>query len=456
MLFSPREVHGLRKKFRSDMPPVVVTGAFQTGVVLMRGFARRQIEVCCVDCDPGQEGFKTIYGKAFCCPNPDTHPEAWERFMIELAGKLGRKPVLISSADQFVTAIADHAAALEPHFIFRAASMVVQGLLATKKRQYEIADQHGLPVPKTKLVHSLEEVREFGRESHFPCLLKPIHFRDWEREGELQNPLYGKKIAVVHTADELEATYCQVEQFTPDLIAQEIIEGPDDAKLVYLSCYGRGSRRLGSCIVRELRTEPMNFGSASLVEPIEDPETDALCDHFLRSVGYEGLCELEVKRDVRDGRVMLIEANPRYSITSDAAPYAGVDLGWLHYLDLIGENVEPVKWNGRHFHHIVLRRDVKCFRSYLQAGLSWKAFIQSYRSAVFFDFEVRDWRIAINTIVYLTRVLGRPVFRRVFRRRGQARPEQPADSLAGNALAGGPLSPRVAVTPCDPPPAARR
>jgi len=122
-----------------------------------------------------------------------------------------------------------------------------------------------------------------------------------------------------------------------------VIEGPDDAKLVYLSCYSQNGVRLGACLVRELRTDPIYFGSASVVEPIEDPATDALCDGFLRRIGYVGLCEIELKRDSRDQCVKLIEANPRYSVTSDAAPYAGVDLGWLHYLDLIGQPVELVQ-----------------------------------------------------------------------------------------------------------------
>ena len=42
---------------RIDRPPVVVAGAYQTGVVLMRNLARRKVEVCCVDCDSSQQGF---------------------------------------------------------------------------------------------------------------------------------------------------------------------------------------------------------------------------------------------------------------------------------------------------------------------------------------------------------------------------------------------------------------
>jgi predicted ATP-grasp superfamily ATP-dependent carboligase len=337
--------------------------------------------------------------------------------MIELAKSIGRKPVLIPSADQFVTAIAAHAAALEPYFIFRAASVATQALLATKKRQYEIADVNGLPVPKTKFVESIDELREFAGDAQFPCLIKPVHFREWEHLPD-GHPLLNQKIALASSPEELESKYRLVESITPAVVVQEIIEGPDNAKFVYLSCYGRGGVRLGHCLVRELRTAPIYFGSASVVEPISDPETEALCDSFFRMIGYEGLCELELKRDSRDKRVKLIEANPRYSVTADAAPYAGVDLGWLHYLDLLGEPVEPVEWNGRHFHHIVLRRDVNCFRSYLQAGLTtWGGILGTYKSPKFFDFDLRDWRLTGQACVYLLKVLLYPTYRRFFPKR---------------------------------------
>ena len=405
------------KNSRIDKPPVIVAGAYQTGVVLMRNLVRRKVETCCIDCDASQQGFRTVYGKAYLCPNPDTQPADWERFMIELAKSMGSKPVLIASADQFVSAIADHAAALEPYFIFRPASMATQALLATKKRQYEIADVNGLPVPKTKFVESIEELRQFAVEAQFPCLMKPVHFREWERFPD-GHPLLNQKIALTSSRTELEATYRMVESVTPAVVLQEIIEGPDDAKFVYLSCYGRGGRLLGSCLVRELRTTPIYFGSASVVEPVSEPEIEDLCDHFFQSIRYEGLCELELKRDSRDGRVKLIEANPRYSVTADAAPYAGVDLGWLHYLDLIGESVDPVKWHGRHFHHIVLRRDVNCFRSYLKAGLTtWRGIARSYKSAKFFDFDLRDWRLTAEVSVYLLKVLLYPTYRRFFPKR---------------------------------------
>jgi len=402
---------------RSGWPPVVVAGASQTGVCLMRDFSRRGVSASCFDCMPAFVGFKSFYGKAHLCPNPDNHPAEWLDFMIRLARKTGGRPVLISSADQFITAIAQHAAALQEYFIFPAASIATQDLLATKKRQYDIADSNGLGVPRTRFVRSWAELREFAEGARFPCLLKPVHFREWTR-FPTTHPLYDQKVAVARDLGELEAKYRLAEEVTSELVVQEIVEGPDSAKLVYLSCYSQRGERLAACVLRQLRTYPIYFGSASIVAPVDDPETDRLCDNFLRRIGYRGICEIELKRDSRTNEVKMIEANPRYSVTADAAPYLGLHIGWLHYLDLIGEPVAPVVAAKTDLHHIVLQRDFACYRSYLEAGLwTWKSLLASYRPPVaFYDFDPLDWRVTYLTCVNLFKILGLPLYRRWFKR----------------------------------------
>ena len=402
----------------SGWPPVVVAGAYQTGVVLMRNLARRGLSVSCIDCSPDMQGFRTIYGKAHLCPNPDHKPAEWVQFMKSLARTLGGRPVLIPSADQFVSAISEHAAELEDDFVFCSASAGTQALLATKERQYAVAEQYGLPVPRTLFVTSFPELQAFASQGQFPYLLKPVHFREWERVSPA-NPLYCQKVAIATTPSELEENYRLASEASPNLVVQEIIAGPDTAKLCYLSCYGLSGERIGSCVVRQLRTTPIHFGSASVVEPVSDPETDDLCDRFLKGIQYVGICEIELKRDTRDGKVRMIEANPRYSVTADAAPYAGVDLGWLHYLDLIGQPVEPVQPSNFNFRHIFLHRDFATFRAYHREGLlTWGELVRSYRPpVVFFDFDLRDWRVTASTIVTLAKTLAVPTIRRFFPKR---------------------------------------
>ncbi len=407
------------ERAEENWPPAVVAGAFQTGLNLMRNLLRRGVKVCAFDANPKQTGFSSRYGKTYLCPNPDTDPEAWVSFMLNLARQIGRKPVLIPAADQFVSAIGAHVDQLKDHFIFLPEGFAIQAQLATKERQYTLAEANGLPTPRTQFIRSLSELEEFARSANFPCLIKPLHCREWERMPA-GHPLLNQKLAVAQTPEELLASYRSVTEYTPELVVQEIIQGPDTAKFCYMACLSRSGKILGGCLVRQLRTEPVNFGSATVVEPAVEPDARSICDHFLESIGYKGLCELELKRDSRDGKIRLIEINPRYSITTDSAPHAGVDTGWLHYLDLIGVDVQPVQQNSYDFRHVVLRRDVSSIRSNMRAGiLNWSGLLHSYRRPLhFFDFDRRDRKLSWQTIVEVVKTFLYPYFRRIFPKRG--------------------------------------
>jgi predicted ATP-grasp superfamily ATP-dependent carboligase len=389
-----------------DWPPVVVASVFQTGLNLMRDLLRRGVRTVGIDCDQTHEGFRSSYGKSYLCPNPDTHPQEWVAFMIDLAQTLGQKPVIIPAADQFVSAIATHAEVLRQHFLFSMESVAVQGALATKEQQYALARQYGLPIPRSDYIQSRAEMEAFVSTARFPCLIKPRHQREWD-VLPAGNPLRGRKLITSENATDMLAQYALTEPYRPEVMAQEIIAGGDDTKYCYLSVYGAGSRRLGHCVVQEFRAYPVLFGSGSLVAPVHDPEIAALCDKFLTAIGYVGICEIEVKRDVRDHVVRLIEANPRFSVTADAAIYMGVEIGWLNYLDLIGKSpapMEPVRFD---FRHIVLRRDLPCLPIYLQDGtLTWSDIRKSYSGPLeFFDFDLHDLGPTMTTLLGCLRVI---------------------------------------------------
>ncbi len=396
----------------SEWPPAVIAGAFQTGVLGVRSLKRRGVKPLCFDCIPTMPGFRSVYGPARLCPNPDEKPQQWIEFMKGLAHELGTKAVLIPSADQFVTAIADHSEILQEYFLL-SPGIRIQGLLAQKQTQYQLAMEHGMPMPLTGMVGSLEELLEFSLRLSYPCLIKPWHFREWDK-FPTGHPLLHKKIALANSVQELIANYELAKQITPSVIVQDIIQGPDTAKRVYLSCYDRTGKRIGNAMFRELRCVPLGFGPASVTEPFQDAEADAVCDSFLKKIRYTGICEIEVKRDSRDGQVKLIEANPRLSGGGDAAPYAGVDLCWIHYLEMIGRRVEPVSPTGNHFRHVVLRAEGIAIPEYMRAGLlSWRQLFNSYKPPLaFFDFDLRDWRYSLVTVLIVIRSFMRALRKR--------------------------------------------
>jgi D-aspartate ligase len=378
----------------------------------MRDLLRRGVRTVGIDCDAEHEGFRSSYGKSYLCPNPDTHPQEWIAFMIDVARQLGSKPVIIPAADIFVSALGKHVEALKDHFIFSLESIAVQAALATKEQQYALAAQHGLPIPRSTYIQSRTDLERFAGEARFPCLLKPRHQREWDVLPK-GNRLRGLKLITAETAAELLDEYALTEPYRPEVMAQEIIAGGDDAKYCYLSVYGHGSRRLGHCVVHELRAYPVLFGSGSIVEPVVDAEVASVCDTFLRGIGYVGICEIEVKRDTRDGVVRLIEANPRFSVTADASVYAGVDIGWLHYLDLIGQTVDPMEATWLGFRHVVLRRDIPALPRYVeQRILTWGEIWKSYRGPLeFFDFDLHDLRPTTTTVKGCIRVIMGTILR---------------------------------------------
>jgi D-aspartate ligase len=384
-------------------PAAVIAGAFQTGVLAVRSLKRRGVRAVCFDCNPGYPGFRSVYGPARLAPNPDTDPAGWVRFMQEVAAEMGEKPVLIASADQFVSAIAAHAEILSRSYLL-SPGVHLQGLLATKQTQYALAAENGMPLPHTMFVHSLEDVHTFARQASFPCLMKPIHFREWERFAS-GHPLAYRKIAIASGQSELIENWKLASEVNPSVILQDIIRGEDSDKRVYLSCYNRDGDRIAHGMLGELRCDPIGYGPASVTEPLADSEADELCDRWLRRIGYRGICEIELKRDRRDGVLKMIEANPRLSGSGDAAPYMGVDLCWLHYLDMIGERVVPVEPLNRDFRHIVLRSDARAIFTHLREGvIKWRDVVKSYRRPLaFYDFDPRDWRYSAETILVMAR-----------------------------------------------------
>ena len=389
----------------STQPIAVIAGAFQTGVLSVRNLKRRGVKALCFDSNSGLQGFRSVYGPARLCPDSDEDPDGWIEFMIELGTELDKNAVLIPSSDKYVSAIARYRDVLGQYFAV-SPGIEVQGLLAEKQTQYQMAIDNGMPMPKTAMIDGLVQLEAFCDEATYPCLLKPWHFRQWERLPE-GNPLRNQKVAIGSCKDELASYYMHVQDVSPNLIGQEIIEGPDTSKRVYLSCYDKDGKRIANAMFRELRCAPFGFGPASVSEPVVDDEADEICNDFLKRIGYRGICEIEVKRDSRDGKVKLIEANPRLSGGGDAAPYAGVDLVWIHYQDMIGLHVDAVRPNNRMFKHVVLRAEGKAIPEYMRAGLlSWRGLVRCYMSRLaFFDLDWRDWRISLESILVFLRLL---------------------------------------------------
>jgi len=85
----------------------------------------------------------------------------------------------------------------------------------------------------------------------------------------------------------------------------------------------------------------MDFGHASTYAvSMNIPELESISLKFLRSIGFEGIAEVEFMQDPRDGKFKLLEINPRIWGWHTLAIRSGADLPYILYQDLLGG--EPI------------------------------------------------------------------------------------------------------------------
>src|SRR5437660_937069 len=83
------------------------------------------------------------------------------------------------------------------------------------------------------------DVRGFAATGRYPCVLKPLHWREWEPLVD-NHPLRWRKVVTAEDPEELLAMYRMAAAINPRVVVQELIQGPDTAKVVYMACYGQG------------------------------------------------------------------------------------------------------------------------------------------------------------------------------------------------------------------------
>lgn len=209
-----------------------------------------------------------------------------------------------------------------------------------KRHLLEIAASLGIPIPRSVVVESLDDVRAdrleaFGDEVGYPLYLKP--HRSVVMVGGCPRS-FG--VRAVKSSQELtEALGGWPEEAFPILV-QERIEGPG---LGAFLLFAEG-RQIAAFAHRRIREKPPTGGVSVYRESVElraDVGTfsRALLEHF----GWSGVAMVEFKEDAATGTPYLMEVNARFWGSLQLAVDAGVDFPTLLVRSARGEAVEPIR-----------------------------------------------------------------------------------------------------------------
>lgn len=234
--------------------------------------------------------------------------------------------------------------------------------LLDKERTYDLAREGGIPAPATITLHNAVDLREVEGSIGFPCALKPLHSHHFAEHFGART-----KVLVVNDRAELERAFASLERVGVAALATEIVPGPDR----YVSFYGyldEDGEPLLQLTKQKLRQSPPFFGLGAYHVTDWNPEVAEAGLRFLRAVGLRGLAVVEFKRDARDGRLILIESNPRFSAATELLHAAGLDVALITYNRLLGR---PPPVSGPYeqgLHLWIPAADIRAALGYRSAG----------------------------------------------------------------------------------------
>lgn len=214
-------------------------------------------------------------------------------------------PLLLPTNDRYIEWLTLRHAALAPRFRVAGCYGGVAAELLDKQRFHALCTRHGMATPGIWHLPDAAALQQAIDRIPYPCLLKPalVH--------KARPFLRGDKLLIAHTRAQLQDLWSRLPPDTGGWIVQEIIPGPESAITVFGAYVDAAGQAHQSFVARKLRQYPPGFGSASLALSTTCEETRTLSQDFLGRIGFHGICGTEFKRDPRDGRLKLIEINPR-------------------------------------------------------------------------------------------------------------------------------------------------
>lgn len=311
----------------------VVIGGDHPGLGIARSLGRKGIPVCVIDDQFSISQFSKYVTRAVRVKDLRDEDRTVE-IVLEIGQRYGLDGwVLFPTRDETVAAFSRHRERLAELFRVSTPEWETVRWAWDKKNSYELAEQLGIPVPRTYNPRTETDLEALC--SHLPLAVKP---------AIKENFFYatGDKAWRAETPDQLRHLYRKAaRQIKPEeIMVQEIIPGDGQRQYSYCAFFRDGEAH-STLIARRLRQHPREFGrAATYVETADVPEVADLAERFLRAINYYGLVEMEFKRDPRDGQFKLLDVNARTWGFHRLGAASGVDFPYLLYADQVGKSIE--------------------------------------------------------------------------------------------------------------------
>jgi predicted ATP-grasp superfamily ATP-dependent carboligase len=302
---------------------------------LVRALGCRGIPVAVATHDPHSSATKSRYCQTVVpIPSVVDDPDGAVRALVDWGRRQLDPPIVFYQGDHDLLALSRHREELAPYLQCVLPPRELVEDCVDKVRFATLAERLDLPVPRTFILRRpVSQQPEVMAWDHFPCVLKPAMRTHWFDSELLQHANSKPKALYVGSRSDLERLLPLVDRLPTDCVLQSLVVGGEDRILSYHAYVRPGGERVAEFTGRKLRTAPRRHGVSTYVEITDDPAVKLIGHSVLDRLGFSGVLKMDFKQDERDGRLYLLEINPRFSLWHHPATLAGVPVPELVYRD---------------------------------------------------------------------------------------------------------------------------
>ncbi|MCB1491083.1 MAG: hypothetical protein KDJ77_04670 [Rhodobiaceae bacterium] len=354
--------------------PVLILGGKENSLSVVRHLGGLGVPVSC----SGAIGTWGLYSRLcdhrYVVPAGQAPADYWANLLLGAGSPVETGTVLFPCSDEALRFIAEHHDALARHFVFDEAPPEQRLAMLDKQRTLEIAREAGVDAPSFWSVNSDADLEKLRGKVAFPVMVKPI---DSYRFAQT----FHRKLFIIQSDfSELAEKVHLAWDKGHDVMVVEMVPGPDDLLSSYYTYMTGEGRPLFHFTKRVLRRYPVNSGGATFHLTEWLPETADAGLRFFEGSGFRGLGNIEFKRDIRDGKLKVIEVNARFTAAQELALRAGMPIDLIKYCHLTGQSVPVVNGYREGLRYWYPVRDTLAFMELNARGdLTFGAWLQSLK-----------------------------------------------------------------------------
>ena len=263
------------------------------------------------------------------------HGQSFVDQLLELQKKLNGQPVLIATDEMAADTVSEHRDQLLKAYRFHLPPRHMVRTLRNRARFFELAEGHGLPVPRTMILRPDMPLEALARLS-FPVIVKPA-----DRQAVV--PAGTEVLYPIVTLKGAQPLCRRLMDSAGELIVQEWIDGPDSNICFALFHCGREPDSFKLFTGRKLASRPPRIGHTALclAAPEVMNDLEPLVRKYLEVTEFEGLGSLTFKWDLRLRRYVIVgRAVGRTDRHEEIAALCGVNLPLAAYRHELG--LQPI------------------------------------------------------------------------------------------------------------------